>query len=171
MTYFLRSKIIIYMFVGLVFGTIPWAVSAASLKDATDKLGVVTKAAGTTEGSLENVVGDIISTALTLVGLIFLILMVYAGYLWMTARGAEDQIEKSKSIISAAVIGLVLVMSAYAISVLVTGSLGTDPNVTDPDAACRANGPTYSCGSATCTGTTGADPSLCPAGQHCCPSP
>jgi hypothetical protein len=44
----------------------------------------------------------------------------------MTARGAEDQIEKAKSIISAAVIGLVLIMSAYAISVFVTGSFSSN---------------------------------------------
>lgn len=151
---------------------LPLAAQADKLQDATNKLTVVTNGAGTTEGSLSTVVGDIISTALTLVGIIFLILMVYAGFLWMTARGAEDQIEKAKSIISAAVIGLVLIMSAYAISVLVTGSFSTPTAA--PNAACQANGRTnYSCVTTTaCTnpngGTVSSDPTLCPTGQLCC---
>ena len=36
---------------------------------------------------LETATGRIINAALTLVGIIFLLLMVYGGYLWMTARG------------------------------------------------------------------------------------
>ncbi len=66
-------------------------------------------------------VGTIINAALTLVGLIFLVLMVYAGYLWMTARGESEQIDKAKQIITASIIGLVIVLSAYAISTFVTG--------------------------------------------------
>lgn len=69
---------------------------------------------------LPDLVGTIIGTALTLVGLIFLILMVYAGYLWMTARGEEDQIDKARKIIIGTVIGLVIVVSAYAITILIT---------------------------------------------------
>jgi hypothetical protein len=96
-------------------------VSAQGLKNAGKNLGTTAQKSGT-DGTknIEDVVGVGIRTALTLVGLIFLVLMVYAGYLWMTARGEETQIEKAKSIISAAIIGLVLVMGAYAITALVT---------------------------------------------------
>lgn len=66
-------------------------------------------------------IGTVINAALTLVGLIFLVLMVYAGYLWMTARGESEQIDKAKDIIKASIIGLVIVLSAYAISAFVTG--------------------------------------------------
>ena len=79
-------------------------------------------AAGVTgDSNLEEIIGTGIGAALTLVGLIFLILMVYAGYLWMTAKGEEEQVKKSQKIIIAAVIGLVIVLSAYAITVFVTG--------------------------------------------------
>ncbi|OGH64549.1 MAG: hypothetical protein A3J66_01650 [Candidatus Magasanikbacteria bacterium RIFCSPHIGHO2_02_FULL_47_14] len=66
-------------------------------------------------------IGTVINAALTLVGLIFLVLMVYAGYLWMTARGESEQIDKARQIITASIIGLVIVLSAYAISTFVTG--------------------------------------------------
>lgn len=99
--------------------------SAQGLKNAPGKLGTTAAKAGTeSTGNIENVVGTGIRTALTLVGLIFLVLMVYAGYLWMTARGEESQIDKAKDIISAALIGLVVVLGAYAITTLVISRFG-----------------------------------------------
>ena len=63
--------------------------------------------------------GQVIKAILSVVGLIFLVLMVYAGMLWMTARGDEGKVEKSKEIITAAIIGLAITVSAYAITVFV----------------------------------------------------
>lgn len=118
-----------YLYLGLVIlGIVALgaATSAAKLGDALPNLATVTNQAGTTEGDLSTVIGTVITAALSLVGIIFLILMVYSGYLWMTAAGDGDKIDKSKSIISAAIIGLVLTLSAYAISVLVTRSLSRE---------------------------------------------
>lgn len=68
---------------------------------------------------LSSIIGIGIQTALAFVGLIFMVLMIYAGYLWMTARGEEEPIKKAQKIITACVIGLVLVVSAFAITRLV----------------------------------------------------
>lgn len=104
-----------------VFLVLPGIVSAQNLNQAGGKLKKLGDASGTSDvGSLEVVIGRGISAALSLVGMIFLILMVYAGYLWMTARGDEPQIEKARKIIIASVIGLMIVMSAYAITFLIT---------------------------------------------------
>ena len=97
-------------------------LAQAGIGQASRELGKAANAAGVKgDSELSTLIGAVISTALSLVGLIFLILMVYAGYLWMTARGEEDQIDKARKIIIAAIIGLVIVVSAYAITVLVTG--------------------------------------------------
>jgi hypothetical protein len=98
------------------------ASAAGNLEDALGNLGRVGQTAGTEEGSIENIVGRVIRTALTLVGTIFFVLMIYAGFLWMTARGDEAKVEKAQSIIKAAMIGLVIVVAAYAITVFVTGA-------------------------------------------------
>lgn len=74
--------------------------------------------------SFESTIAKIINTALSFVGVIFLCLMVYGGYLWMTARGAEDQVTEAKNLITAAVIGLVIVISAYAITYFVVSKIG-----------------------------------------------
>jgi len=76
------------------------------------------------EGNLETSVGTVISGALALVGTIFLILTVYAGILWMLAQGNEEKVNKAKDIITAAIIGLVITMAAYAITSFVTTRLG-----------------------------------------------
>ena len=41
----------------------------------------------------------------------------------MTDRGNEDQVKKAKNLITAAIIGVVIVVSAYAISIYVVGKL------------------------------------------------
>lgn len=65
------------------------------------------------------IIGDIIGAVLTFVGVLFLILVIYGGLLWMTARGNEQQIEKAKNLIGAAIIGLIIVLSAYAITAFI----------------------------------------------------
>ena len=78
---------------------------------------------GYSDEDIGSLSGRVINTVLTLVGIIFLLLMVYAGYLWMTAQGEETKIDKAQNIIKGTVIGLVLVMSAYAITIFVTKGL------------------------------------------------
>jgi hypothetical protein len=53
------------------------------------------------------------------VGIIFLFLLIYGGIFWMTARGNESQVEKAKNIITNSLVGLIIVLLAYAISVFV----------------------------------------------------
>jgi len=59
----------------------------------------------------------IIKTALGLLGTIFIVLIIYAGFLWMTAGGEEEKTKKATTLITQAVIGLAIVLSAYAITV------------------------------------------------------
>ena len=67
------------------------------------------------EFGVSQIVGVVVQAALALIGVIFLILMIYAGYNWMTARGEEEKVEKAKDTITRAFIGLIIVVGAYAI--------------------------------------------------------
>ena len=69
-------------------------------------------------------VGKIIKAALSFVGIIFLVLMIYGGYTWMMARGNEQEVEKAKNLITAAIIGLIIVLAAYAISYFILEKIG-----------------------------------------------
>ncbi len=61
-------------------------------------------------------IGLIIGTVLTFVGVIFLILIIYAGILWMTAAGNEQSIAKARTIIINSAVGLIIVLAAYALT-------------------------------------------------------
>ncbi|MCX6781757.1 MAG: pilin [Candidatus Magasanikbacteria bacterium] len=61
----------------------------------------------------------IIRAALSLIGIIFLVLTLYAGALWMMSGGNEEQITKAKNTLKASIIGLVIVICAYSITIFV----------------------------------------------------
>ncbi|PIR43055.1 hypothetical protein COV24_04730 [candidate division WWE3 bacterium CG10_big_fil_rev_8_21_14_0_10_32_10] len=123
-----KLKTIFLSLIIVSFVLLPQISLAQGIKNAFGKdsplENVAEKGAGFDKSvTIGTISGRVINTALSLVGLIFLILMVYAGYLWMTARGEEDKVNKAQSIIRSSIIGLVLVMSAYAITVLITTGL------------------------------------------------
>jgi len=67
--------------------------------------------------------GDMIGLVLSFIGVLFLILTIYGGISWMTAGGNEQKVEKAKTIIINAVIGLLIVLSAYKITSFIGGQL------------------------------------------------
>jgi amino acid transporter len=82
-----------------------------------------------------DVVGVVIEVFLGLLGIIFIFLIIIAGYNWMTAAGEEEKIRKAKSTISRAIIGLIIIVAAYAITYFVFNNL--------PGATGEAGGPVY----------------------------
>lgn len=60
--------------------------------------------------------GRIVKVFFSLLGIIFIVLMLYAGYHWMTAAGDQGKIEKAQNTIRRAIIGLVITVGSYAIS-------------------------------------------------------
>lgn len=62
------------------------------------------------------IVFTIVNTALIFLGTITLILMLVAGFLWLTAAGEEEKIKKAKDIIGGATIGLVIVLGSYGLA-------------------------------------------------------
>ncbi|HRH23443.1 MAG TPA: hypothetical protein PK295_02340 [Candidatus Magasanikbacteria bacterium] len=69
-----------------------------------------------TETTLAENIGRIITVLFSILGVLFTVLIVYAGYLWMTARGEDEQVTKAKNIIGRSVIGLIILMAAYSIT-------------------------------------------------------
>ena len=69
----------------------------------------------------------IIKTILTIVGTLMFGFMVYAGYTWMTAGGNDEKVLSAKTTIRNSIIGLIIVLSAYAITIAVTNIAGGRP--------------------------------------------
>lgn len=79
---------------------------------------------GFSDTGLMTIIGRIIAVALTFLGVVFLILMIYAGAIWMTAGGDGKKVEKAKQILINAVVGLVITLAAYGISTFLLNLLG-----------------------------------------------
>lgn len=63
------------------------------------------------------VVVVIIRILLALVGTVLFVYIFYAGFLWMTAAGNTEQVEKAQAIIRNGVIGLIIIFASYTITV------------------------------------------------------
>ena len=82
------------------------------------------------------IAGNVIGTALSIIGVLFFILMVYGGFNWMIARGDDTLITKAKDTITAAIVGLIIVLGSFAITNFAFQSAEGDSP--DNRADCRA---------------------------------
>ncbi|MDP3836649.1 MAG: hypothetical protein Q8Q67_00910 [bacterium] len=68
-------------------------------------------------------VGSLIGLVLSFIGVLFLVLMIFAGLSWMTAQGNSEKVTKAKDLMINAIIGLIIVLAAYAITAFVGDKL------------------------------------------------
>ncbi len=105
---------------------------AAQTEDAAAE---VADAAGLSSRSIFDIIGTLINVVLGLLGIVFLGLVLYAGWLWMTAQGDPKQVDKAKQILINATVGIVITLSAYAITTfivnLIQGATGLDDGNTN----------------------------------------
>lgn len=66
--------------------------------------------------TVEGYVGIIITTFFSILGVISIILIIYSGFTWMTARGNEAQVTKAKDNLFNVLIGLFFIIGAYALT-------------------------------------------------------
>ena len=65
------------------------------------------------------IIGNIIKAILSFVGVILILLLIIGGLMWMTSAGEEEKVKKAKSLITNAVIGVLIVVLAYTITYFV----------------------------------------------------
>ncbi|MCK5510712.1 hypothetical protein KAI65_04195 [Candidatus Parcubacteria bacterium] len=128
------KKVLIFLlsviFLNIVF-IAPVAVEAAdkdakslfnsSLNETADRTGHL-KTKISNAGAL-GTTGLVISAILSLIGVVFLILMIYGGFIWMNSRGNDQEIQKALTIIRNSIIGLLIVIAAYAITAFIGDNL------------------------------------------------
>lgn len=109
----------ILVFLMMVFGSMP-AMADNYLQQGLDD---TAKQATLTDDSVEAGGGKQISErigywlgrVMSFIGILFLVLILYGGLMWLISRGDKTKIANAKSIIIDATIGLLITMSAYAI--------------------------------------------------------
>lgn len=68
---------------------------------------------------LPELVANIIQVVLGIVGLIFIGLIIYGGYLWGTARGSEERVTTGRRLIFEATIGVIIILGAYFLTAFI----------------------------------------------------
>lgn len=117
-------KLLILITFGLIINISVVLAQDTGLETAGQMSGLdKTKIAET--GSIPNAAGLVLEQALIYLGIIFFLLIVYSGFLWMTASGNDSKVEKAKGNLIAAVTGLVIIVSAYAITNFIFGQVLT----------------------------------------------
>lgn len=111
--------ILIIGIIGLVVPQVCWGATAFERLTNVVKSKPTYEVDKTNINTLTDYIGNIVSVALGLLGTIFIILFVYAGYTWMMAAGNVEKVTKAKDTLRAAVLGLVITAAVYAIWIFI----------------------------------------------------
>lgn len=87
-------------------------------------LGQVGNAAELGNRSVMEIAVGILNAALGLVFIIVFSFIVYGGYYWMMSAGNEEKIKKSKQILTASFIGLIIILGSLSITNIIVGAIG-----------------------------------------------
>lgn len=104
------------------------ASAQTGLGDAATFLGQANPSgAGSTSdpNALPQMIGRGINALLGILGILLVVYIIWAGFTWMTASGDPDKVKHAKSMLQQAVIGMVIIISAYAIAGFVLNILTT----------------------------------------------
>lgn len=102
--------------------TAPATVQAGDLWNQQEGMGEVSNEFGASTDNprdIRAIIIDFVKVFLGFLAIIFLVLVIMAGYKWMTAAGNEEQVKEAKDTLSKAVIGLIIILAAYAITAFI----------------------------------------------------
>lgn len=115
----------IFLIIGLVFASLLVAVPITFAQNyGLDATAGAAFGGNIPEKDVATIIGNIIGTGLSLISVLFFIMMIYGGIMWMTARGKDEVSKKALDTIFAAIIGIIIVLAAYAITTFVFKAVG-----------------------------------------------
>lgn len=78
---------------------------------------------GLSNSDVRTTVARVIRVAMGLLGIVAVVIILIGGFTWMTAGGNEEKVGEAKKWIFAGIIGLAIILSAYAIASFVINQL------------------------------------------------
>lgn len=125
-----KIKFVIFTFHLLASSIVflPQAMAAPLSGDLTKNMSLqqssfLQKAGFSSATNIQGIIALGIQVFLSLLSIIFIVLILYAGFSWMTAGGDEKKIENAKGTIQRAVIGLVIIIAAFTITYFIFSNL------------------------------------------------
>lgn len=110
------------VFLGVFLTAIP--SFALGLKDSFGANGGLANFAGQAgykdaDKTPEYYIGLLLTSFFSILGIIAIALLMYSGFVWMTARGNESKVEKAKETIFEILIGLIFIIGGYALTTFI----------------------------------------------------
>ncbi|MGE5425823.1 MAG: pilin [Bacillota bacterium] len=72
----------------------------------------------------QELIGSVIEKLFGIIGSLALVMFIYGGLIWMTSSGSSTQVKKGRDIIVWAIVGMVVIFSAYALVRFVIQGIG-----------------------------------------------
>lgn len=124
----MKKLVSIMMLTSLMLGGLFAFSSSALATNPTlidaDALGVkYGEKIGLGTGDIRDTIASIIKTVMGLLGIVAVVIVLIGGFYWMTAGGDEGRVETGKKWIFSGIIGLAIILSAYALTKFVFESL------------------------------------------------
>jgi amino acid transporter len=104
---------------------VPAAVMAQVNTIDTDTLGLNEANEGLGMGSkdIRQTVGSVIRAFMGLLGIVAVVIILLGGFKWMTSGGEEAKVSEAKKLIISGVIGLIIILAAFAIATFVVNAI------------------------------------------------
>ncbi len=124
---FLKNRMRSRLAAAAAFGALAVCVFSAAhpalAQSAASQLATSATAAGASDVSLPIIIARVIRVFLGTLGIIFTIVVLYAGWIYMTAQGDDTKLKKAKDMIKNGVIGMILCTTAFTITTFILNSL------------------------------------------------
>src|SRR3989339_257088 len=82
----------------------------------------------------------VINIFLSVLSIIAVCFILYAGFLWLTAQGNEEKVKKAQAIIKGAVIGLLIILASWGLVLWILGKFASDSSEVNKTAYNGGNG-------------------------------
>lgn len=102
------------------------AIARAATGTTTDEDPLGLKFAQDIGGGTQDIrttIAGVIKGFMGLLGMVAVVIILLGGFKWMTAAGSEEKVAEAKKLIISGIIGIFIILSAYAISNFVVGSI------------------------------------------------
>lgn len=138
-----KNKVVVGITAALMLGMVvaPSAASAQANVRNNDVFGINDIEGDGTPGngialgqsSLQATAVRLINVALSLLGIIAVVIVLIGGFKWMTAGGNDDKIAEARKLIFAGIVGMAIILSAWAIAKFVLSNLASATDVQGAD--------------------------------------
>ena len=125
-----KYKLVFVVIFTLAFGML--VTPAFALVDEANDVFGLQEIAGTSSDSgialgnkdFTETITSIINVVLSLLGIVAVVIILAGGFKWMTAGGNEEKVDEARKLIFAGIIGIAIILSAWAIARFVLENLG-----------------------------------------------